>query len=347
MVIDLSDDIEAVADGWTALAERAEPSPMLHPGWFLIWWRAFGKGRLEVATLRRGDEFVAALPLLRTRGGLCSPTNWDSDIYGVVAADEDARRELLAGLYGLGPAFLDFSFLETARPEPADLAAVAGRYRLQHRTILESPYLDHAAFDGWDAYWEGLSGKMRSNVRRARRKLEERGEVEFELIADPGERLDELLETGFKIEASGWKGEGGTAIESSPASRRFYEESSAWAARRGILRIGILRVAGRPVGFHLGIETDEAQYLLKLGIAGGLAKLGLGQIMSAEMIEHGFAAGLARTEFMGAADRYKTRWATDTRELIRLQAFAPGPVGTAHRLAQTHGRTLAKRVLRR
>jgi CelD/BcsL family acetyltransferase involved in cellulose biosynthesis len=333
-MIELRSDIEAVEDEWAALAERAEPSPFLHPGWFLAWWRAFDEGRLELLTLRRKGELAAVLPLRRSRGVLRSPTNWDSDVYGAVAADQAARRMLLAGLFELRPRYLDFSFLEPMRSEPAELAAVAGSYRLNCRTILESPYLDHSRYDGWDAYWEGLSGKHRSNVRRARRRLEELGRVEFELLDRPGEQLGELLSSGFAIEASGWKGEAGTAIESAQETRRFYEDAAAWAAARGLLRIGFLRVDGRQVGFSYGLQTPEAQFLLKLGV-------------EADMIEHGFAARLGRTEFMGAADPYKRRWAGDTRELMRLQAFAPGPGGAASRLVQTKGRALVKRVLRR
>jgi CelD/BcsL family acetyltransferase involved in cellulose biosynthesis len=346
-VINLVDDIGSVREEWAALAERAERSPLLHPGWFLAWWDAFGEGGLEVATLRRGEGLAAVLPLLRSRGGLRSPTNWDSDVYGVIAVDAEARRELLAGLFELGPREVDFSFLETERPEPEELEAAADRFTLERRTILESPYLRHSRFDAWDAYWESLSSKHRGNVRRARRKLEEIGEVEFELTADPGERLGELLATGFAIEASGWKGEGGTAIGSKEDTRRFYEEAAAWAADRGILRLGLLRVGGRPVAFHYGLETPDAQFLMKLGVEDELSKIGLGWIVIAEMVQHGFAAGVERTEFMGAADPYKMRWATDKRELIRLQAFAPGAVGAASRLVQTQGRKVAKRVLRR
>jgi CelD/BcsL family acetyltransferase involved in cellulose biosynthesis len=346
-VIELIEDLDAVAGEWAALADRAEPSPFLHPGWFRAWWAGFGDGELRLLAVRRGGELAAVLPLRPARGALLSPTNWDSDVYGVAAADEEARREALAGLFAQRPRRLDLSFLETARPELTALEELSGRYELQRRTILESPYLDHAAFPGWDAYWEGLPSKLRSNVRRARRKLADRGEVEFELLSDPGERLGELLEEGFAVEASGWKGEGGTAIGSHQRTRRFYEDSAAWAAEQGLLRLGFLRLDGRPIAFHFGLETADAQYLLKLGILAEFERDGLGQILSAEMVEHGFAAGLGRTEFMGAADPYKMRWANGTRELVRVQAFAPGVAGSASRVVQVQGRALAKRVLRR
>jgi CelD/BcsL family acetyltransferase involved in cellulose biosynthesis len=346
-MIELISDIDSVEGEWAALAAAGEPLPFLHPGWFLAWWRAFGDGRLTLLTLRRDGELAAVLPLRRSGGVLGSPTNWDSDVYGVVAIDGAARRELLAGLFDLRPRRIDLSFLERARPEPDELAAVAGGYSLSSRTILESPFLDHTRYRGWNAYWEGLPAKLRSNVRRARRKLEELGRVEFELLDDPGERLDELLRTGFAVEASGWKGEKGTAIESVEETLRFYRDAAGWAAARGLLRIAFLRLDRRPIAFSYGLETPETQFLLKLGVEAEFAKAGLGLILSAEMVEHGFAARLGRTEFMGAADPYKMRWADQTRELIRLQAFAPGPFGAASRLVQNQGRAVAKRVLRR
>jgi hypothetical protein len=52
-------------------------------------------------------------------------------------------------------------------------------------------------------------------------------------------------------------------------------------------------------------------------------------------------------EFLGDAEPYKLRWAQTCREMVRAQSFASTPAGWGDRMVQTHGRRLAKRVLRR
>src|SRR5207247_10269646 len=64
-------------------------------------------------------------------------------------------------------------------------------------------------------------------------------------VVDGSERLDELLEEGFRVEASGWKSRAGTAIASRPDTRRFYTDVARWASDRGWLRLAFLRLGGR------------------------------------------------------------------------------------------------------
>src|SRR4051794_32874890 len=60
----------ALADEWTALAERAGAPPFAHPGWFEAWYEAFGH-RPQVLAVRRFGELVGVLPLQRHRRALC------------------------------------------------------------------------------------------------------------------------------------------------------------------------------------------------------------------------------------------------------------------------------------
>lgn len=63
---------------------------------------------------------------------------------------------------------------------------------------------------GLDTYFAGL-GNLRRNIRRYRKKLEEKGSVTFEMQV--GSAADEnFLAEFLRLEASGWKGRKGTAI---------------------------------------------------------------------------------------------------------------------------------------
>jgi CelD/BcsL family acetyltransferase involved in cellulose biosynthesis len=49
-------EIERHSERWDALADRAGAAPFLRPGWIAAWWRAFGRGRLEILTAGSGGR---------------------------------------------------------------------------------------------------------------------------------------------------------------------------------------------------------------------------------------------------------------------------------------------------
>ena len=73
------------------------------------------------------------------------------------------------------------------------------------------------------------------------------------------------MKVRLKLEASGWKGARGTAIAQSPQTRGFYSELARWASRSGALALLTLKLDGRAVAFHYGLEHGERFFLLKPG----------------------------------------------------------------------------------
>jgi len=329
---------------WDRLALAAGAPPFLRPGWISAWWDAFGVGTMEILTARREGSLVGVLPLSSHRGTVFAPANWHTPEFGAVAVDEAAMLALYEAALRSRPRRLDLSFLAAEAADAKSLEAAGNGYRLNSRIMMRSPYVPVEG--AWDAYWSSLSKNLKKTVRRCRNRLADRGEVEIE-VNEGRQGLDALLAEGFRLEASGWKGEQKTAIVSQPETRRFYEEMCRWAADAGILRLAFLRVGGEAVAFNLSLEAGSRHYLLKPGHDAALDSLGPGTVLTAEMVERSFALGLTAYEFLGHADRYKLRWTEACHDLLRVQAFAPTPFGALDRHVQTRGRETAKRLLRR
>lgn len=262
--------LEAVAGEWQRLADATGAAPFLRPGWFAAWWDAFGTGRPEIVALRRPDGALVALIALRRRlGRVLSSTNWHSPLYGMLAADQEAAAALAAALFEPRPFEVSLGFVDGAAPE-LDLyraTAAAAGYRMLERTMQRSPYVDTTGT--WDDFArERLSRNRRSQLGRARRRLEHEGRVELD-VADGRERLEEVLEEAFRIEASGWKGANGTAITSRPDTRRFYRDVARWAAAEGWLRIAFLRLDGRALAMMYLLETDRPSTTSRAGTTRG------------------------------------------------------------------------------
>ena len=333
-----------LAEEWDALADRLRAGPFGRSGWIDAWWRAFGRGTLELLALRRAGELAALLPLMRVRGALLSPSNWHTPEFPLLVADTEAAEDLGRAIAAGSPRSLRLSFVSEADPgvEGIARALLPARYRLLVRTLERSPYLDLSP--GWAAYESSRPRKLRAEIQRRERRLERLGAVSLDLVTAE-ERLDGALAEAFRVEASGWKGRRATAMSSSPSTRGFYEGVARWAAAQGLLRLAILRVGGRPVAVDFGLEEGGAHYLVKTGYDPEFASFGPGKLIRWRMIARAFSLGLERYELLGDEEPWKAEWSRGHRERLLFHAFAPGPLGRAEWAAYAFGRPLAKRVL--
>ena len=337
------DDPALVSEEWDDLADRTGAPPWLRPGWILAWHRSFAKGRLQILCLRGPLGLDALVPLIVSRTTAGSAANSETPFSGMLAAGDEAARNLAEGLFvrrwrrlTLWPLEAGSSSLDASRR-----AADVHGYRSVARTIGRSP---HIPLDqGWDAYRSDVSSKVLSEVRRRRRHLEARGRLSLE-VYDGGSDVAGLLSEGLKVEASGWKGAEGTAIAARPQAVRFYQEIAEWASARGSLRLAFLRLDDRPIAFDLCLEEDGVHFLLKTSYDPEFRTFGPGILMRHDMIERAFQEGLRSYEFLGHDEEWKHRWAKRFRDQILLKCYAPSLVGRAERVLYEHGAPVARRV---
>jgi len=338
--IEIRTEIEPIAGEWDGLADRLGAAPSMYSGWIAVWQRWFGSGELAIVCVRDRGELTGLLPVVRRRGAISSPANWHTPSFEPLAASPETSTQLVRAALASRPHRLDFAFVyaDSAQLELCGTAAQALRYHTVSRVIERSPYVKIDT--DWQAFEAALPSRRRSKLRRFRRRLEERGSIAIELERG-GRELGPMLAEGFAIEASGWKGERGTAINSRPETKGFYEEIARWAAERGWLRLWFLRLDGRVIAFAFCLEHAGRQYELKVGFDTDYASNGPGILLTRARLEHSFEAGLKSYEFLGQAEKHKLDWTDHCRELARLQAFAPTVAGQASRLAWTRGRAAA------
>lgn len=319
--------------GWDALADRVDADPWLRPGWFRAWEQAFARQPIQCLVLRDRDELRAIVPLLRRGAHTLSPTNWHSPGFGVLAADDAARRALLDVLAQRTSGRLALAFLDAG--DAAALLRCAGERRVATRVVARSPYVTI----GVDA----PSRNMRRNLRKARRRLERRGAVTFDVVAAPAD-VAGALEEGLAIEAAGWKGRAGTAIRSQAHTRRFYGQLARWAAARGTLRLCFLRVDGRAAAFEFLLHESARMYNLKGGFDEAFADASPGSLLLEQVLRHAAEQAVSTYEFLGDRDAWKLHWTSTTRPRHEVQVFGDGPAATARWLAEAYARPLARNV---
>ena len=306
---------------WEWLARRTKSKPFLWPGWISAWWDAFGTGELRILAAYQDGCLAGVLPLQWSGGSLRSTENEEVPMFGLVTANDTAVKQLSHALFSQGAHRIDLSRLtsdETVISLVRASAHAAG-YEVLTSWMHKVPYVAIGQTT-WEAYESGLPRKLRSSLRRRRRRLEERGQLKLQVF-DGKERLDELLEEGFRVEGSGWKEAQGTSVNSHPAVRRFYTEVAHWAAERGWLRLYFLRLDGRTLAFDYCFVYDKILHGIKTGYDPAYARFSPGKVLRHLMLARAFSEGISICDF-GMFEPWKREWTSAYYELRSLHMFA-------------------------
>jgi CelD/BcsL family acetyltransferase involved in cellulose biosynthesis len=293
------------AEQWRALSDRAiEPN-----GYYLADWElavnasasgrtgalalgAFGDspsapmiGLLPVVPLRRAYKIpLPALVSAHPYGTLCTPLidcgmAEDAAIGLMQAARQAGARALILREVSLhGAAMKVFGeVLRDGRMQPLVLQSHL-RARLD------------ATRDADELLRDALGGKKLKELRRQRHRLAEHGAVRFEVARSPQEVMT-AIETFLALEASGWKGQRGTALLTVEGDATFIRRATAALAERGQCEIVTLRAGQTPVAAGIVLRHQNRAFFFKLGIDERFAKYSPGVQLTLDLTRHLCADG--------------------------------------------------------
>jgi CelD/BcsL family acetyltransferase involved in cellulose biosynthesis len=137
-----------------------------------------------------------------------------------------------------------------ARGSPSRIMAQAVRPRLA------------SELDGKQYLTNALSSGSRKKLRQHRRRLAERGNLEFTILTEPAEVRD-AFEAFLQLEASGWKGRQGTALLANATDAAFARSMIAALATEGAASIHALFLDARPVSMQIVLRAGAAAFTWK------------------------------------------------------------------------------------
>ena len=315
----------------------------MHSGYVRAWCDSRSPQHdLTLLMAERAGRVVGVMPVVHRGGGLGSID--EAEEVGIVASDPAAADALATHVLSERRSPLRLRPVAADSLTRAAIERHGARWRARWRAIEERPVLD---IEGdWDTFWSSRGGKLRQDIRRRRRRAEEQGDLQIEIVTG-GDGLRAALDEALEIEAAGWKGSGGTAINESPEDVDFYHRLATWAAGRGWLRLAIMRLDGQGMAMQFCLDANGVVYLLKMGFDERFSKLSPGKLLLAAEIERCFDDGLRRFDFAGAAASYKNAWASEFDTYGELIAEPAGVVGAARwgsLLIKDWARPRAKRV---
>ena len=108
-----------------------------------------------------------------------------------------------------------------------------------------------------------LTGHHLRELRRQRRRLEDAGPLEVRLLQSKAQ-LGLWADWFLKLEASGWKGREGTALESADDSRRFLQEMLSAGFDEGAVEFWGLFQQGEPLAMKLNLRSGSGSFSFKI-----------------------------------------------------------------------------------
>jgi len=238
-----------------------------------------------------GDRLIGLLPVVRkTRHGrlpIGCVGNWMHDhcFFGapiIRQGDEIAAwRGFLAQL-DAAPWAGGFLHLEGLDAAGANAAALEALCVEQRRGRVEIHRYDRAMLRSElsaDAYWEAhVRSKKRKELRRLQKRLAELGAVETRLLSARDD-LSLWCDDFLALEASGWKGQEGTALGCKPADAAFFRAACVAAFDAGRLHMLRIDLDGRAIAMLVNFRHGEGAFSFKIAFDEALGRFSPGVLI--------------------------------------------------------------------
>jgi CelD/BcsL family acetyltransferase involved in cellulose biosynthesis len=289
----------AIGPEWQILTHRSlVPSGHNVPELQIAALRQWPEAR--TATVRDGEGLRLALSLVQRNFPVPIVENWSSPVsfYGMAHIDRDLAGPALACLLRK----LDVPLMLHSVPVNGALwetvAAESGRL-----VVLDTWQRAVLRPGGTYAQWfeTSFDRKRRKEYRRLQARLAERGSLEvtcFEAGDDTLAWVDQFL----TLEAAGWKGRRGTAMNADSRTATAFRDAVRDLAAAGRLRFWKLALDGKPIAMMFAIVDGSEAWLGKIAHDETLAKYSPGVLLILQATERIFAEGLTQVDSCAIPD---------------------------------------------
>ena len=338
-VVDSGAALAGLRSEWNGLLETSrEASAFLSWEWQEAWWRIYGAGRgLRIYTRYRGGRLVGILPLYHQRVGVVpgltcgrlrlvgSGGDTSPDYLGALL-DPDGEEETAAALVNhvLDDRGWDALWLSDVREEsPVAVALQAALARRRERLHIgpstRITFLPLAA--SWETLLAGLDAHWRQEVRRRRRRLEERG-ARCVLLEDPA-KLDVAFDRLGELHRLRWTRRAERHSFSTPEYLQFHREVMRRFLKRGWLRLFALQLGDQAIAMRYCFRFRHEVFAFQSGFDPAYDRLSPGSVLMSHVVEHSIREGARVVDMLKGEYPHKKSWSTEQRTTTSLRVYRP------------------------
>jgi len=365
VAVDLVNHVDRFTDlrrEWTDLVRHSGANnPFLSWDWLHAWWLHLGSAcRLQILTARGEDGCLLGIAPLRASRGHWPwlsqleflATGWAGSDYLDLIVRRGFEDECAAAFATWFRARAQTIRLDHLRPAP--VAAMLADELTPHgwtRESSRSGACPYAKLQGhsWESYVETLRPSLRTRCRRYLNTLRQKFEVCFARVDGEAQR-QEVLSTLMEFHGQRWSGRGGSTAFQTPSLQAFHHDVTSRALAEGWLRLFSLRLNDTVAAVTYCFHVNEKFYLYQHGFNPRFRRYSVGMVVLGLTIRSAIEEGALEFDMLYGEEPYKALWASETRQLDRIELFPPHMGGLLHRRtvdAERSMRMLARRIFPR
>lgn len=296
------------------------PSVFVLPDWMRAWWQVFGnEAEMMVRTLREEEKVIGIAPLMvkENRAFFIGDTDvcdyqdfivspgWEADFFHLILDDLEKR----------GIRRLDLQHLRPESTVLKHLAGVAESRQYPVEISQDALSLEIDLPGDWEGYLALLNGKQRHEVRRKLRRLSEKGMVEYHSVSHPSE-IPEAMDIFFKMFVESRQDKAHFLTDQ---MKSFFILLAEAMAQTGVLKLGLLKVEGKPLSAIMCFDYNGCIYLYNSGYDPAYTSLSTGVICKILAIKSSIEQGKKRFDFLKGSELYKYHLGGQEVPLYRCQ----------------------------
>jgi len=290
------------------------------PFWLKNWWQVFGAGKkLAILAVRSDTSSIICLAPFMIEENTAKFIGSESvcDYQDIIIADkfpDDLFLLLLEHLKKMGVSRIEFGALHP------DSKALTGFSQAAKKSGYHSSYDEAEKFykldlpKTWEEYLNVLDGKQRHEIRRKIRRLNETGQIDYQIVnnkeavKDAFDEFLSLFQTSRKDKAEFL----------TDRMNSFFTSLAKTMAEHDMLQLGFLRVDGRVAAATLCFEYGNTVFLYNNGYNPEFRNLSAGLLGKIFSIKHNIEKKIACYNFLKGDEAYKKRLGGQPLPLYRL-----------------------------
>ena len=328
-VLETPEAIAAEAAAWNAIVEEGyEGYPCLTAEWYLLWLRHFATPdtRIRFLKVSRSGKSVGYFPFLlspeRHHGVEMCSLRLAGNVYSPINSPvvrPGSRPEVFDFVVREALSKMPWTVFQTG-DLPLEYAGAAELHLALQNAGHESCLLPsegnwiHEGGVTPAAYLKELDAGLRNGIKRWQKRLGGMGKLELRVVGD-GVTEDDIAGYQHVYDRS-WK--------EPEIDRTFHPAMMRWASERGVLRLFLLTLDGRPIATQLWLVKRRRAYAVKFAYDEALRERSPGALMMWRVIEHLLDVEKVETfDFLKGDDPYKKQWSNKRRQRLAILAFSP------------------------
>lgn len=312
----------ALSAEWDELLDNATANnPFLSHQWLLAWWQEYGKGELQLLTIRgQNNKLLGILPLYRRIVfrifpvrvlKLMGSSRVSSDFLECIVRKNCEQIVYKACLEALKQTRCSWDILQLQ-----DMAQDSQFYKYIYNSHIPGietscdpgkvcPYLTLP--DSWQILLNGLSANVRQKVGRYRRGLEKIGKTELEQVTDAAD-LHQALSDVIRLRKDRMKQKGLSSSKVTNNYIRFNKNVMQRFIACNRLRLYFLKVNDKRVAYIYLFSAKDTIYFYQTGFDSLWSHHRVGFVLMGMVLEKSIEDGFKRFEFLRGDERYKYEW---------------------------------------